>query len=39
MLRALLELFGHQVEEFADGREAVEKALAWGPEVALSNRR
>jgi hypothetical protein len=39
LLRVLLELFGHQVEEAADGRGAVEKALTWGPEVALSNRR
>ena len=35
MLRLLLELCGHQVEAAADGREGVEKALAWAPEVAV----
>ena len=35
MLRLLLELYGYQVEEAADGRQAVEKALAWRPEVAV----
>jgi CheY-like chemotaxis protein len=34
-LRLLLELYGHIVEEAADGREGVEKALAWQPEVAV----
>jgi CheY-like chemotaxis protein len=34
-LKLLLELCGHEVEEAADGREAVEKALAWGPDVAV----
>jgi CheY-like chemotaxis protein len=31
MLRLLLELYGYQVEEAADGRQGVEKALAWRP--------
>jgi CheY-like chemotaxis protein len=35
MLKLLLRLCGHQVEEAQDGREGVEKALAWGPEVAV----
>jgi two-component system, sensor histidine kinase len=35
MLRLLLELYGYQVEEAADGRDGVEKALAWAPEVAV----
>ncbi len=35
MLKLLLELYGYQVAEAADGREGVEKALAWGPEVAV----
>jgi two-component system, sensor histidine kinase len=35
MFRLLLELCGHTVEEAADGREGVEKALAWEPEVAV----
>src|SRR5262249_54970115 len=35
ILRLLLEHYGHQVEEAADGREGVEKALAWQPEVAF----
>ena len=35
MLRLLLELYGYQVEEAADGRQAVEKALAWRPEAAV----
>jgi CheY-like chemotaxis protein len=34
-LKLLLELCGHQVEEAADGRQGVEKALAWAPEVAV----
>jgi CheY-like chemotaxis protein len=33
-LRNLLELWGHTVETAADGRQAVEKGLAWRPEVA-----
>jgi CheY-like chemotaxis protein len=35
MLRLLLELYGFQVEEAADGRQGVEKALAWRPEAAV----
>jgi two-component system, sensor histidine kinase len=35
MLRLLLELYGHIVEEAADGLDGVEKALAWRPEVAV----
>jgi CheY-like chemotaxis protein len=35
MLKLLLELYGYQVEEAKDGREGVEKALAWEPEVAV----
>jgi len=35
MLKLLLELYGYQVAEAGDGREGVEKALAWGPEVAV----
>src|SRR5262249_46183322 len=34
-LRRLLVYQGHQVEAVADGREAVGKALAWRPEVAI----
>src|SRR5438270_13379697 len=34
-LKLLLELYGHQVEAAKDGREGVEKALAWEPEVAV----
>jgi CheY-like chemotaxis protein len=34
-LKLLLELCGYQVEEAADGREGVEKGLAWRPEVAV----
>ncbi len=34
-LQNLLELWGHQVEAAADGRQAVEKGLAWRPEVAV----
>jgi CheY-like chemotaxis protein len=35
MLKLLLRLCGHQVEGAKDGREGVEKALAWRPEVAV----
>jgi CheY-like chemotaxis protein len=35
MLKLLLERHGHEVEVAADGREGVEKALGWLPEVAL----
>jgi CheY-like chemotaxis protein len=35
ILRLLLEYHGHRVEEAADGREGVEKALGWQPEVAV----
>jgi CheY-like chemotaxis protein len=34
-LRALLELWGHQVQEAADGVEGVRKALDWRPEAAV----
>src|SRR3954454_13723430 len=34
-LRLLLEAWGHQVQEAADGREGVEKALGWRPDFAL----
>jgi CheY-like chemotaxis protein len=33
--RRLLEVFGHQVEEAANGTEAVARALAWSPEVVF----
>jgi CheY-like chemotaxis protein len=35
MLKLLLEVCGHQVEEAKDGQEGVEKGLAWRPEVAV----
>ena len=35
MLKLLLRLCGHQVEAAKDGREGVEKALAWRPEVVV----
>ncbi len=35
MLTLLLELCGHRGEAAADGRQGVEKALAWQPEVAV----
>ncbi len=35
ILKLLLELYGHEVEVAADGRQGVEKALAWGPDVAV----
>ena len=34
-LKLLLELCGYQVEAAADGRQGVEKGLAWRPEVAV----
>ena len=34
-LRLLMELWGHRVEVAPDGPAGVEKALAWGPEVAV----
>ena len=34
-LRTLLELWGHHVEVAGDGRQGVEKALDWRPEVAV----
>ena len=34
-LRNLLELWGHKVETAADGRQAVEKGLAWRPDVVV----
>jgi CheY-like chemotaxis protein len=34
-LRNLLELWGHQVETAADGRQGLEKGLAWRPDVAV----
>jgi two-component system, sensor histidine kinase len=35
MLRLLLGCWGHEVEVAADGRQGLEKALAWRPEVAV----
>jgi CheY-like chemotaxis protein len=35
ILRVLLEVWGHQVEEAADGVQAVQKGLAWRPDVAV----
>ena len=37
MLKLLLRLCGHQVEAAKDGREGVEKALAWRPEVVVTD--
>jgi two-component system, sensor histidine kinase len=34
-LRNLLELWGYKVETAADGRQGVEKGLAWRPDVAV----
>ena len=34
-LCALIEMLGHQVETAEDGLQAIQKALAWRPEVAL----
>jgi signal transduction histidine kinase/CheY-like chemotaxis protein len=35
MFRALLEMWGHPVEEAADGPEGLEKVRTWDPEVAV----
>ncbi len=35
MLRAVLNVWGHQVEVAADGAAGVRKALDWQPEVAV----
>jgi CheY-like chemotaxis protein len=37
ILKLLLELCGYQVEAAKDGREGVEKALAWRPEVVVTD--
>ena len=34
-MRLLLQRFGHLVEAAHDGREGVEKARSWRPEVVL----
>src|SRR3954451_20078231 len=34
-LRLLLEVSGYEVEEADDGLDGVQKALSWGPDVAL----
>jgi two-component system, sensor histidine kinase len=34
-LGLLLRLWGHEVEVAADGREGLERALAWRPDVAV----
>jgi len=35
MLRILMRLWGHEVEVAEDGREGLERALAWRPDVAV----
>ena len=34
-LQFLLRMWGHRVEAAADGRQGVDKGLAWRPEVAV----
>jgi CheY-like chemotaxis protein len=34
-LRVLLEVWGYQVQEAADGQDGVQKALQWHPQVAV----
>jgi CheY-like chemotaxis protein len=34
-LKYLLEAWGHRVEVAADGRQGVDRGLAWVPEVAI----
>jgi CheY-like chemotaxis protein len=36
-LRALLELLGHRVEAAADGVEGVQRALAWHPDIVVTD--
>ena len=36
-IRGMLQTAGHEVEEAADGGQGVERALAWQPDLALTD--
>ena len=36
-LRALLTRWGYEVEEAANGREALERAVSWSPAVVIAD--
>jgi CheY-like chemotaxis protein len=38
-LRILVQLWGHEVEVAADGRQGLEKGLAWRPQVGVLDLR